>query len=83
MLNMELEDATTAEINKEKEKFMGVCYILRSDGARYKKMLDNLKSLVNRGRDEYPQTLTAAFSLLICKSGEYDEVPYCWNYTLW
>ena len=49
-----------------------------SDGSnersRYKKLLDDLKSSANRGRDEYPITLTKAFDLLVRESGEYDTV---------
>ena len=39
---------------------MAVCFILRSDEARYKKLNDNLKRSANPGRDEYPKTLTDA-----------------------
>ena len=53
---------------------MAVCYILRSDTDRYGKLLDDLKSSANRGRDEYPVTLTDAFDLLVRESGELDTV---------
>ena len=33
-----------------------------------------MKSAANRGRDEYPVTLTEAFDLLVRESGEYDSV---------
>ena len=68
----DLSSATREEINEEKQKFMVACFILRSDDARYKKILDDLKSSANRGRDEYPTTLTNAFDLLVRESGEYD-----------
>ena len=53
-----------------------MCYILRSNEGRYKKLLDDLKSLENCGRDEYPETLTNAFNLLVRESGEYDTVKH-------
>ena len=71
-----LSDATKKEIDDEKDRFMATCFILRSDGfserSRYKKLLDDLKSSANRGRDEYPATLTEAFDLLVRESGEHD-----------
>ena len=69
--------ATPTEIKNEKEHFMVVCLIVRSDEGRYKILLDDLKSSVNRGRDEYPSTLTDAFDLLVRESGEYDTVRRC------
>ena len=38
------------------------------------KLLDDLRSLANRGRDDYPITLSDAFNLLVRESGEYDSV---------
>ena len=55
---------------------MAVCYILRSDTDRYGKLLEDLKSSANRGRDEYPVTLTDAFDLLVRESGEFDTKSY-------
>ena len=37
-------------------------------------MLEDLKRSANLGRDEYPETLTEAFNLLVRESGEYDTV---------
>ena len=48
----DLSLATKEELNEEKQKFMATCFILRSDETRYKKLLDDLKSSANRGRDE-------------------------------
>ena len=61
LLGKKIEDATKAEIYAEKQKFMAICFILRSDTDRYGKLLDDLTSSANRGRDEYPVTLTDAF----------------------
>ena len=77
LMGKKIEDATKAEIHAEKEKFMAVCYVLRSDTDRYGKLLDDLKSSANRGRDEYPISLTDAFDLLVRESGEFDTTqPY-------
>ena len=57
LLEKKIEDATPSEIDAEKEKFMAVCFILRSDTDRYGKLLDDLKSSANRGRDEYIPSL--------------------------
>ena len=34
--------------------------------------MNNLKSLAYRGRDEYPETLTSTYDLLVRGSGEFD-----------
>ena len=52
MLGNELAVATKGEINGEKENFMAICFMLRSDENRYKKLLDDLRSSVTRGRNE-------------------------------
>jgi len=72
MLGKDLGVATADEVKDEKEYFLAMCFILRSDKGRYKKLLEDLKSSANRGRDEYPKTLTDAFDLLVRESGEYD-----------
>ena len=74
LLGQAIEYASKAELNEEKEKFMAVCFMLRSDESRYKTLLEGLKRSANLGRDEYPATLTEAFDLLVRESGEYDTV---------
>ena len=74
----DLSSMTKKERDAEKDRFMAACFILRCDGfgerSRYKNILEDLKSSANRGRDEYPTTLTDAFDLLVRESGEYDTV---------
>ena len=74
----DLDTATKTQKDKEKDRFMAACFILRCDGinerSRYKNLLEDLKSSANRGRDEYPTTLTEAFDLLVRESGEYDTI---------
>ena len=53
---------------------MAVCFILRSDDVRYKKLNNDLKSSANQGRGEYPKTLTDSFDLIANEYGEYDTV---------
>ena len=53
---------------------MAVSFILCSDNYRFKKLNEDLKSATNRGRDEYPVTLTEDFDLLVRESGEYDSM---------
>ena len=72
MLGKNIGTATADEVKDEKERFLAIYFILRSDENRYKKLLEDLKSSGNRGRDEYPTTLTGAFDLLVRESGEYD-----------
>ena len=74
MLGAELSTATDLQIRQEKEKYMAICFILRSDELRHKRLLEDLKRSANLGRDEYPETLTDAFDLLVRESGEYDTV---------
>lgn len=80
MLGKEIHEAIEAEIDIECEKFMGMCFILRSHKGTYKKLLDDLKRSSNLGRDKYPETLTEAFNLLVIESGEYDSVRQTSNH---
>ena len=79
MLKKEVVDATDDEIYNEREKFLAVCFILRSNKTRYAKLLDDLKRSANLGRDEYPESLTEAFNLLVRESGEYNGVRRAYN----
>ena len=74
LIGKSLNSATDAEINEEKRKFMAVCFTLGSDPQTYKKLLNDLRSLVNRGRDKYLETVTDVFDLLVRDSGEYDSI---------
>ena len=65
MLGKEYVVLTIEERNAEKEKIMAVCFILRSNERRYTKLIDDLKSSANRGRDEYLEILTSVFDLLV------------------
>eukprot|EP00555_Chaetoceros_dichaeta_P015393 CAMPEP_0198275326 /NCGR_PEP_ID=MMETSP1447-20131203/64102_1 /TAXON_ID=420782 /ORGANISM="Chaetoceros dichaeta, Strain CCMP1751" /LENGTH=154 /DNA_ID=CAMNT_0043970089 /DNA_START=87 /DNA_END=552 /DNA_ORIENTATION=+ len=62
-------DLGTATKKKKMTEKIDSFFILRCDGIserlRYKKLLEDLRSSANRGRDEYPTTLTGAFDLLV------------------
>jgi len=77
MMGKDIKTATDKEVQTEKEHFKAICFILRADEGRFKKLLDDLKSSANRGRDEYPTTLTSALDLLVRESGEYDQTTPC------
>ena len=79
MLGKELAESTDDEIDNEREKFLAMCFVLRSNETRYAKLLDDLKRSANLGRDEYPESLTEAFNLLIRESGEYDGIRRAYN----
>ena len=74
MLGSELSAASSTQLSTEKEKCMAICFILKSDKERYKDLLQDSKRSVNLGRDEYLETLTEAFDLLVRESDEYDTV---------
>ena len=74
LLGREIKNSTVAETNAEKDKFMVICYILRSDEVYYKKLLDDLTSSANCGRDKYLVSLIDAFNFLVRESREYDTV---------
>lgn len=74
MIGMELDKVTNIQIREEKETFIAICLILRSDVDRYKRLLEDLKRSVNLGRDKYPESLTEAFDLLVRESGKYNTV---------
>ena len=74
MMKKKIADATEQEIKDERERFMAISFILRSDDRRFKKLNDDFKSSANRGKDEYPEALTNVFNLLARESGEYDTV---------
>ena len=56
---------TTVEIEAEKERFKAVCFILRADETRYGNLLEELRKGVYRNRDEYPNTVSDAYELLL------------------
>ena len=60
-----MASCTTVEIDAEKERFKAMCFILREDEKRYGDLLEELRKGVYRGRDEYPNTVSDAYELLL------------------
>ena len=68
ILGKDMASCTTVEINAEKERFKAMCFILRADKIRYGDLLEELRKGVYRGRDEYPNTVSDAYELLLWTS---------------
>ena len=79
MLSKDLNDATDDEIENEKEKFLTMCFVLRSSELMYKKLLGNLKQSTKLRRDENPHSLNNAFDLLVWESREHDGERCAFN----
>ena len=56
---------TPMEINTEKERFKAMCFILRADKIRYGDLLEELRKVLYRGRDEYTTTFPNTYELLL------------------
>ena len=57
----------------EAERFRAICFIIRVDESRFKKLYNDLESSACRGMDEYPTTLTATYDFLVRESGVYNN----------
>ena len=60
-----MASCTTVEIDTEKERYKAMCFILRAGENRYVYLLEELRKGVYRGRDEYPNTVSNAYELLL------------------
>ena len=58
MLGKELASVNEQDIQVEKEYFKAVCFILRAKKIRHTYIFNELRSLADHGRYEYPTTLT-------------------------
>ena len=72
MLGEKITSATDKELEVEREKFKAVSFILRANENRCKSLFKDFKSLVYRGRGEYPITITSTFDLLVRESGNFE-----------
>ena len=63
-----MASCNNVEIDAEKEIFKAICFILRADETRYGDLLEELWKGVYRGRDEYPNTVSDAYELLLWTS---------------
>ena len=74
ILGKSLDTASPDEIKKENERFRAICFIQRADETRYSELLEDLRKGVFRGRDEYPETVSDAYELLIRTSTQLGYV---------
>ena len=73
LLKKKIKDATKTRIKAKWERFKAMCFLLRADEGHYGEILDELKKVVYKGRDEYPKMVSAAYELLLknCNNSEY------------
>jgi len=53
------------DIEKDKEKFRAICFLVRLDENRYRNLLISLRKSVFLGRDEYPKTLASTYDFFL------------------
>ena len=58
--------ATTTDIATTKDKLLAMWFLLHADKVRFGPFLSRLKESDIVGKDQYPETLTAAFNALLC-----------------
>ena len=68
-MNKKIANVNKKEIEKEAEAFKSICFVTRANDQRYTQLLGNLKCVAYREKDEYPETLTSAYDLLVRESG--------------
>ena len=56
---------SAAEKAVTKDQYLGTAFILMSDRNRFGKLVEDLENAYLHGRNDYPETLAAAYSLLI------------------
>ena len=61
------------EKNEEKEKFMAMLFLSRSDTKRYGEVQNSLQKQMNLGIDQYPVTVALTFDLLVRESGAFQQ----------
>ena len=61
--------ATEKEVLVEEEKFKAICYVKRGDPNRYGSLITELEHRAHLGKDEYPEQLSTAFDVMVCRSG--------------
>ena len=61
---------------EEKQKFLAMLFLSRSDQKRFGHLLVSLQKQMNLGIDQYPVTLALSFDLLIRESGVFEQQQY-------
>jgi hypothetical protein len=62
--NTATADETREAQNAAQQQYLAVAFLLGSDRNRYGKLLEDLENDYTQGQDNYPKTVTAAYSLL-------------------
>ena len=61
--------ATEKEVLVEDKKFKAICYVKMGDPNRYGSLITDLEHRAHLGKDEYPEQLSTAFDVMVCRSG--------------
>jgi hypothetical protein len=71
-------NASTAELDtaavSARHCFEGALFLVRSNQAKYGPLLQELANDFNKGRDSYPDTLTAAYELMLHDVRDQDSM---------
>ena len=62
---------TKKKIEIEEDKFKAICYLKRGYLNRYKPLLTAIRNAAYVGQDEYPDTPSDAFELMVQRSGAF------------
>ena len=65
ILGSEINVASIENKDKEKERFLAMCYFMRADEKRYGELHNEFKKGVFRVRDEYLVTVSDAYQVLL------------------
>jgi hypothetical protein len=75
---------TTAEETEQasdiaRSKFLAMSYLLAVDIQRYGKLLDELENDFTKGTDNYPDSVTKAYNLVVNHKGQHHVVSHLFN----
>jgi hypothetical protein len=65
------DDPTDEEVEAEENKFKAIVFLKRGDIKRYGDLVKELENSTHLGQDEYPESLAAAYDLMVRRSGAF------------
>jgi len=65
LLKKKVHVAAPDKVEKKAERFRAMCFMLHADEARYRDLQEELKQGVYKGHNEYPVTISDAYTLLL------------------
>ena len=78
-LGVTAENATRQQLatctTNARERFEGALFLLKSNEQRYGRLVQELANDYNKGRDDYPKSLTAAYELMLHDVRDQDSKP--------